>query len=111
MARGKLPDDGALWLTPGPPEPGVFPLRPFEGHLGNLVVRSDDRLVVSMGDDVFHDGPLDQPHEPHIGWLRADQTALLLLRRETADSVVYRPVDVARTGATVWRDIVVPRCR
>lgn len=111
MARGRLPAEGPLWLTPGPPEPGVHALRPFDGHLGNVSVRAEERLVVSMGDEVFHDAPLDEPHEPRLGWLRSDQTALLLLRRETPEAVVYRPLDLRRNGAVVYRDIVVPRCR
>ncbi|MFT4628661.1 MAG: hypothetical protein ACI8PZ_007357 [Myxococcota bacterium] len=111
MARGKLPAEGPLWLTTGPPSPGVHPLRPRPDHLGNLQVRSDDRLVVAMDGEVFTDQPLAVPHQPRMGWLRADRTALVLLSRETEDAVVYRPIDLRRTGSTTWRDIVVPRCR
>ena len=111
MARGKLPAEGPLWLTPGPPAPGVHPLLPFQGHLGNLEVRSDDRLVIGFDDTVFHDAPLDHPHEARLGWLRSDRSALLLLTRVTDDAVVYQPVDVDRAHLTLWREVVVPRCR
>ena len=97
MARGRLPEEGPLWLTPGPPEPGVHALRPFDGHLGNVSVRAEERLVVSMGDEVFHDAPLCSQEISHSNGSRTMKMYFGLLIRLR---IAYKTsMDIASKGS------------